>query len=305
MTITDSPDVRKLLENLLPGLHIDSVPAKSGQRVVYFCKFLSPASSRFQNWGDVVLKVSQQLSPKQIAYLQKEVEILNSLDSPCYPKLLHTEVFTHDPRTEDPLPARLFVSVEKRINASPLSDCVRDFQTEQSVANLLIRLIDALDLLWSRPDKIIHRDLKPANILVKKDRGIVIIDLGIVREEGTAGNTETVLPWGPCSPPYASPEQAKNDKRHITFKSDFFAMGTIAYELLCGRNPYYATGDCREDILHKVLTKAPPTLASLGRASEAFSGVIETVMRKEPYERYRSPQRFRDALLLARGALNG
>lgn len=92
--------------------------------------------------------------------------------------------------------------------------------------------------IWNLKPARVHRDLKPANILVRDDNTICLIDLGIAREEGAKGNTLTYAQVGPCTPAYASPEQAKNDKQNITFKSDFFSIGIIIYELLSGSNPF-------------------------------------------------------------------
>lgn len=304
-TTKDTPELRDLLTKLFPGLVITAAATTSGQRVVYFCRFQAPAPTNQIAWGEVVVKVAEQLNTKQIAYLQKEIDILNSLKSPFYPTLHHNDVFAEHPETEDPLPSRLFVSIEERIPANPLGDCRAQFSNERAVCSLLIQLVDGLDLLWSRPDKLIHRDLKPANILIRASGDVAIIDLGIVREEGSVGNTETGMPFGPCSPPYASPEQARNAKKVISFKSDFFALGTIAYELLTGANPFFdPTTDNRDDVLGKVISLHPPTLHSLGKATKPFSSVIETIMKKQPYERYRTPGRLKDALLMARGTLN-
>lgn len=302
----DTEELREVLSKLLPGLHIESVASPSGQRVVYFANFKPPALEERIKWKQIVVKVSEQLSPRQIAYLEKEIHLLNSLSSSYYPKLHYNEAFTRDPDTGDHLPHLLFVTIEERVDAEPLTKCTAQFTTESEVIGLLISLTDGLNLLWSRPEKIVHRDLKPANILIRKDGSIVIIDLGIVREEGTPGLTDDAAEWGPCTPPYASPEQARNDKKNITFKSDLFTLGTIAYELLTGSNPYAdPKTDSREDMLHKIQTLVPKTLHALGKTTMAFSQLIEILMKKEPFERFRTVSRFKQSLLECHEAQNG
>ena len=125
----------------------------------------------------------------------------------------------------------------------------------------------------------------------------MIIDLGIVREEGAPGITYDDSPWGPCTPLYSSPEQARNDKKNISFKSDFFALGTIAYELITGANPYGKQSDDARVVFNNVRDLQPRTLFKLGRASEPFSNIVQTLMKKEPFERYRTVPLFRKALL--------
>jgi len=116
MGTVDSEELQKLLIRLLPGLIIDATVKASGQRAVYFCHFEeNDDSPEFFNWGNVVLKVAEELQPKEIAYLQNEILILNKLKSPYYPMLYYNEVFTHDPDTEDRLENRIFVTVEEKI----------------------------------------------------------------------------------------------------------------------------------------------------------------------------------------------
>ena len=81
------------------------------------------------------------------------------------------------------------------------------------------------------------------------------------------GLTLTHAPWGPCSPPYASPEQAKNDKKNILFKSDFFSLGVLAYELMTEENPFFNCPELSNDeILDNVCKIIPPSLFSLGKS---------------------------------------
>lgn len=293
MPLTDSTECRCILEHLFPSIVVESNAVPSGQRLVYFCHFTSqtsvPAQKDWHTWQGVVLKLSEDVHPTVIARLEKEREILNQLDSPFYPKLLYHDVFRDDPVTDTKFKHRLFITIEERIVGSPLDACRARFSAEAAVVLLLAKLVDGLTLLWTLPQKIIHRDLKPANILVRDDGSPVIIDLGIVREQGTAGVTGTHWNIGPCTPAYASSEQLKNEKRFITFKADFFSLGVIAYELLSGANPFTQSPDEPiEVVIHRALTEHPPSLLMLGRASERFSALVERLMSKEPYKRPRT-----------------
>jgi len=287
--ISDTSDLRELMCALLPGLAISSAPSKSGQRVVYFCTFdASKAPKSLVQKGEVVLKVSQCLSAQQIAYLEREIDVLKSLKSDFYPEHYSKYTFTHDPRTRDILAERLFVTLEQRIDAVPLNDVVANYKSPRQALVLLSQLIEALEPLWLHKQKLVHRDLKPANILIRPNGKVAIIDLGIVREEGSVGVTNSFMVAGPCTPPYASPEQATNDKRNISFKSDFFSLGIIVYELISGVSPFLTEKKDAMSVLHSVVNHSPRTLLDVSGAPDSVSAIVEKMMQKEPYRRHRT-----------------
>ena len=289
MPLSDNGTLRNFLLRLYPGLVIDDVPAPSGQRVVYFCHFEPDKTTDkdWSSWGDVVLKVSEGNSAQAIAYIQREIDILSKLDSPGYPRLLFDEVVREDPDTEDRLEYMRFITIEERIASHPLNEVLQLFNTEEKIIELLHNLLLVLRPLWEWSPPLVHRDLKPQNILITPDKNVVVIDLGIVRVEGSDGVTLSAFNIGPCTPRYASPEQATNDKRNISFKSDMFTLGVLCYELLSGSNPFDSGDDLLDEIAVKVVGEIPPALSTISDCSDKFSDIIEKMMEKKPYKRYR------------------
>lgn len=301
---SDNSELRKILQNIFPDLIIDGVAKESGQRVVYYCHFSAAGLATedelpWSDWGTVVMKICAGVNAATIAYMQMEIEVLNGLSSAFFPRLHWSDVFTEDPETEEKLPERLFVSIEEYVNSRPLSQCQNDFRCERAVIGLLLDLLDGASLLWEHERRLVHRDLKPDNILIRPSGKPVIIDLGILRETGAKGVTLTHF-WGPMTPHYASPEQANYDKSAISFKTDLFALATISYELLTGKNPYVDDGPTTTHaILHNILTLTPPNLRSVGVASPSFSNIIARMMEKEPFKRYRTISLLRSELRIA------
>ena len=291
--LTDTDQLREMVSHLFPDIVIDGVAKKSGQRVVYFCHFegagLATANEEaWSCWGAVVMKISAGIDAATIAYMQMEIDVLNSLDSPFFPRLYWNDVFSEDPTTDEKLPERLFISIETFIESAPLSQCTAQFNTEPAVIKLLLDLIDGASLLWLHERRLVHRDLKPDNILIRPSGTPVIIDLGILRETGAKGVTMTRF-WGPMTIYYASPEQAVYDKKAISFKTDLFSLATIAYELITGSNPYVTSPASNgHEILNNIVSLVPPGLDQLGLTSTEFAKIIRRMMEKHPYRRYRA-----------------
>ena len=154
-------------------------------------------------------------------------------------------------------------------------------------------------MLWAHNKRLVHRDIKPDNILIRPNGEVVIIDLGIVRETGSPGITQTACAWGPMTAAYAAPEQTINDKNAISFKTDFFALGIIGYQLLSGTNPFAPNPNTSfAQIMLNVQQLTPPSLNSLGLASPEFSALIEKLLEKQPYKRFRTPEQLISTLNL-------
>ncbi len=84
--------------------------------------------------------------------------------------------------------------------------------------------------------EVVHRDLKPQNIMLSENGAAVITDFGLARSIEGVHQTKTAAMMG--TPAYMSPEQAKGAP--VDGRSDIFAFGIIAYEMLSGVRPYEA-----------------------------------------------------------------
>ena len=294
-----------MLAKHYPGIDIKGVAKTSGQRIVYFCTLADfivelpegPESRKWSKWGDVVVKVSSTPSSESITRLSKEIEILKQLNSQNFPKLFHHELLTFDPSNEMPLEVKLLVTVEEKIPSEPLSECMDLFTDQKTVSELITELILSLVDLWEHKQRYVHRDLKPDNILIRNDRSPVIIDLGIVRETGKKGITLTHAFCGPCTPSYASPEQLRNDKLNINFKSDMFTLGVIAYQLMSNQHPFYSIQPATiEEALGILSNHRPRALSEFTAANEDFSNIVSKLLEYHPYKRYRRYQTVLDQL---------
>src|SRR6266699_3362940 len=98
----------------------------------------------------------------------------------------------------------------------------------EEAVRILTRIGQALH--HAHQHNIVHRDLKPANILFNAKGEVVLTDFGIaVLLEGT-----TFINRG-GTPAYMAPEQFQGI---VSKKSDQYALGCIAYELVTGQRPF-------------------------------------------------------------------
>ncbi|HEX6643398.1 MAG TPA: protein kinase [Gemmatimonadales bacterium] len=147
---------------------------------------------------------------------------------------------------------------------------------------------------YAHEHAVIHRDVKPENILLQSGHALVA-DFGIalaVQQAGGSRLTQTGLSLG--TPQYMSPEQAMGE-RAIDARSDVYALGAVAYEMLAGDPPF--TGSTVQAIVAKIMTERPTPLHALrDTVPSHVERAIHTALAKLPADRYASAAQFRDAL---------
>ena len=151
----------------------------------------------------------------------------------------------------------------------------------------------ALD--YAHRHDVIHRDIKPENILLHDGRALVA-DFGIALAASRAGSgarmTETGMSLG--TPHYMSPEQAMGE-REITGRSDVYALGAIAYEMLTGDPPF--TGSTAQAIVARVVTESPRAMRAQRHTIPAHvEAAVLTALEKLPADRFDTPAAFAAAL---------
>lgn len=159
------------------------------------------------------------------------------------------------------------------------------WQPSPAEAALLVRRVaDALAYAHARG--VVHCDIKPANIfLTRRDRPKVL-DFGIARVAHRAAlpALEGVVAG---SPHHQAPEQLHDGA--IDARTDIYALGTVLYELLCGRKAF--GGDSLEQIQHAVAHLDPPPPHELQPTVPVeLSAIALRAMARDPDARYASAQ---------------
>ncbi len=155
---------------------------------------------------------------------------------------------------------------------------------------LLARLCDAVH--HAHQKGVIHRDLKPGNILVDDTGQPKIVDFGVARATDadlrlTTVRTDLGRLIGTIA--YMSPEQVAGDPREVDTRSDVYALGVVAYELLTGQTPIDVAGKSLPDVARAITEQEPPPLRALNRALRGdLETIIAKALEKDKTRRYQS-----------------
>ncbi|MCZ4098061.1 serine/threonine-protein kinase [Streptomyces sp. H39-C1] len=143
---------------------------------------------------------------------------------------------------------------------------------EAEAVTALVDIATGLQDLHSIP--ITHRDLKPANVLRHEDRW-KLGDFGIARDEEIGTGDPTFRGAGTL--PYMAPELW--ELKSPTVKTDLYALGCLAFELLAGVTPF--TGD-RDAIRDGHLNQTPPDAPC---SDTVLKNLIRRLLAKRPEDR--------------------
>ncbi|HET9626802.1 MAG TPA: serine/threonine-protein kinase, partial [Kofleriaceae bacterium] len=137
---------------------------------------------------------------------------------------------------------------------------------------------------------IVHRDLKPENVFLVPDpelasgERVKLLDFGIAKltpPAGTSRHTQADVVMG--TPTYMAPEQCRGAGA-VDHRADLYALGCIAYEMLCDAPPFVADG--AGEVIARHLYFAPVAPRELRPDLPAeVEALVLALLRKEPRER--------------------
>ena len=97
------------------------------------------------------------------------------------------------------------------------------------------------------------------------------------------------------TPRFLSPEQVLC--REVSMRTDVYGTGTVLYELLTGRDPFFLVDDYLE-LLEAHLSATPPTPSSVAQQAidPTLDAIVLRALAKSPELRFESARAFSDAL---------
>jgi serine/threonine protein kinase/Tfp pilus assembly protein PilF len=281
-TVPAPPTPTPLVPSRIGRYSILRVLGEGGMGTVYEAQQESPKRA-------VALKVIRagHVSPGLLRRFEHESAVLGRLQHPGIAQVY--EAGTVQDERGHPVP---FFAMEF-IRGVPLTDYAssRRLGTRERL-DLVARICDAV--YHAHQKGVIHRDLKPGNILVDQSGQPKILDFGVARAtdsdiQQTTFQTDVGQLIGTI--PYMSPEQVGGNPGELDTRSDVYALGVIAFELLAGRLPYDVSRGAIHEAARVIREEEPTRLSSINRS---LRGDVETIiakaLEKEKTRRYQSAE---------------
>ena len=141
-------------------------------------------------------------------------------------------------------------------------------------------------LAYAHRHGVVHRDIKPDNVLLSGGHAIVA-DFGIAKAVGgSSSDSSTSIGVALGTPAYMSPEQVAADPQ-VDHRADIYAVGVVAYEMLCGRTPFIATTP--QALLAAHLSQIPDPLVRYRTSiSAGLNALVLRCLEKHPADRWQT-----------------
>lgn len=232
---------------------------------------------------EVALKLLRLRGPstRERVLAEAEAETLARLTHPGIAQVYDTGVLVVE-GAEFP-----FVAMELVTGRPLLQWCKETSPALPTRVRLLIDVCEATEAAHQRG--VIHCDLKPDNILVDDDGERPrprILDFGVARIVGADRPVDDPRALvGTLA--YMSPEQAT--RTDIDTRADVFALGSVAYELLCGVRARDVQNATTAEVTHRIGSERPVPLSQHDhRLAGDLERIVACAMANDRDARYAS-----------------
>jgi serine/threonine-protein kinase len=227
---------------------------------------------------DVVIKtLPEQLTPEAAQRFKREIRTAATLQHPNIVPLLSAGEIEGVPYYTMPW-----------VDGASLRDRIQRGNVPVAEAIVILRDV-ARALAAAHAKGVVHRDIKPENILLSSGAALVT-DFGVARalsaattSGGTGTGFQTATGMSVGTPAYMSPEQFVADPS-IDHRTDIYAWGIVAYELLSGHHPF--EGASGSGLLKAHMTSTPTPLPTLSPSvPRRVAEIVARSLQKDPAQR--------------------
>ena len=227
------------------------------------------------------------LSPAALERFPIAVEVLPALRHPGIARIHDTGI--HRVEADGVQHELPWFATEYVSGARPLLDYARERGLGlRARLGLLRQVCDAVE--HAHQKGVTHRGLKPENLLVDPAGRVKVVDFGVARvldADRVREALRTSADGMVGALPYLSPEQLAGTAAEVDTRTDVYALGVVAYELLAGRLPI----DVRDQAVGRSARRVEGLAPSRpSRHVPELAGGIEAILlkaiEKEPQDRY-------------------
>ncbi len=149
-----------------------------------------------------------------------------------------------------------------------------------------LNLVKCLDAIHSA--RIIYKNLHPSHVLIQPGSlRVLLMDFEIACALGGGEPEPNPIDLQEGSLAYISPEQTGRLGRAIDYRTDYYSLGVVLYELLTGVPPF--TADDPLEIIHAHVAKIPTPPHEVNPAvPEPLSAIVMKLLAKMAEQRYHS-----------------
>jgi len=218
---------------------------------------------------------------------EREVEFIARLEHPDIVAVLDSGVHNG-----------LHYCVMDFVEGSLLDEAMTPGECDPCAAlNLIERVARAVDYAHQRG--VLHRDLKPSNIMIDEQGRPHLLDFGLAKaidQVSAMGGRQTISQPGQLigTVAYMAPEQARGEIEQLSVRTDVYALGAIAYELLTGSLPVDVSGSLG-DTLTRLESKDAARPGSIRpKLGSDIDAILLKSLEKNPASRYETAGAFAD-----------
>ena len=225
-----------------------------------------------------VLPAAKANDPASLERFYREARAVAALD---HPNIVRAYDIDQD--------AGLHFLVMEHVDGTNLQDLVRKAGPLDPTRACHYVYGAAVGLQHAHAVGLVHRDIKPGNILVDRAGVVKVLDMGLARffhdedDRLTKKYDESVL----GTADYLAPEQAM-DSHGVDIRADIYSLGATFYYLLTGR-PVFADGSVAQKMLWHQTRDPDPVRTVRPDVPAELAGLLETMMAKDPAERFQTP----------------
>ncbi len=260
----------------IPDYSVTSLIYEATTTVVY------RAYSKVNEYS-VIIKLLKAEYPtvKEIAQLKHEYEIIQNLN-------IAGVIKTHELVSYDNGYSNGLALILEDFSGESLKDQISTTGCEiTQFLNIARQMTETLGELHTH--NIIHKDLQPENFLYNPNtETIKLIDFSIASLLSKESPEVSSLNLLEGTLAYMSPEQTGRINRTVDYRTDFYSLGVVFYEMLTGLLPFHYAQDSME-LVHCHIAKTPVAPHEINpNVPLAISAIAMKLLSKNAEDRYQS-----------------